>query len=88
MWVTRDSVNPKYLVEAGSSLVGQSGTNTTTSSPESQIDEKAPLSPALARSGARGKKGKDPVGNLGKRTRPADDDDASTDDLELQQAKR
>ena len=66
MWGTRDSGNPKYVVEAGtshtpvpslsSSLAGQSRTNTATSSQQSEIDEEAPLSQALARSGIRGKK--------------------------------
>ena len=100
IWGTRDSVNPKYVMEAGTSHTpttpvpspsfssGGSASNTTASR-ESELDEESPLSQALVRSGARRGKGKELVGQPGKRARPEDDDDdALTDDDELEQAKR
>ena len=63
IWGTRDSVNPKYVMEAGtshtpttpvpspSSSSGGSASNTTASR-ESEVDEESPLLQALVRSGA------------------------------------
>jgi len=104
IWGTRDSVNPRYVIEAGtsrspathtpspsSSVASQSAVNTSASSiDETELDENLPLETARDKSAGQRKKGKEPVGNQGKRTRPADDDDddASTDDEALKRAER
>ena len=72
IWGTRDSVNPKYVIEAGtsrsppthtpslsSSVASQSAVNTSASSiDETEIDENLPLETAWDKSGGQRKKGK------------------------------
>ena len=80
------SHSPTTPVRSPSSSSDGSGSNTTASR-ESEVDEESPLSQALVGSGARRRKGKELVGQPGKRARP-EDDDALTDGDELEQAKR
>ena len=72
-----------------SSLAGQCAVNISANSiDETEIDEGLPLKQALDKSGGQRKKGKEPVGNPGKRTRADDDDDVSTDDQDIKRAER
>jgi len=70
-------------------VASQSAVNTSASSiDETELDENLPLETSQDKSGGQRKKGKEPVGNPRKRTRPADDNDASTNDEALKRAER
>ena len=72
-----------------SSLAGQCAVNISANSiDETEIDEGLPLKQALDKSGGQRKKGKEPVGNSGKRARADDGDDVSTDDQDIKRAER
>jgi len=89
IWGTRDSVISKYVTEAGTSHTPTAPVASPSSSLtgsvtmaicESEVDEESLLLQALVRSGGRRGKGKELVGQLGKRARPEDDDDNALTD--------